>query len=137
MDKWDPIGVKDIPEAGDEYDMYIGDVYDLLRHGASSEEISKHLINIETQRMGLSDGSGKPLLPSALREAAIRELRSLRERLQTPVSLQTRKGFRHWKLFSKHLSPAFVKTQDRRRRGLCIACGHDPCQCAKPKRGTS
>jgi len=136
MDKWDPIGVKDVPQAADEYDNYIDGVDVLLRHGASDKELSEHLIRIETQRMGLSDGSGEPLLPSALRDAAIRELQALGEKLAPSSSPQSRKGFRHWKLFSKHLSPAFAKTQERRQRGLCIACGYSPCQCSKPKRKT-
>ena len=29
MAEWDPIGVSDIPEAADEYDSYIGGVYEL------------------------------------------------------------------------------------------------------------
>jgi len=79
MQKWDPIGVKDVPEAADEYDMYIDDIYCLLKRGASDEELSKHLVKIETERMGLSDANGKPLLPETLREQAIRELQSVPE----------------------------------------------------------
>ena len=135
MDKWDPIGVKDTPQAADEYDNYIDGVRELLRHRAADGELSEYLIRIETERMGLSDASGEPLLPSALREAAISELQALYEELSTK-SPQSRKGFRHWKLFSKHISPAFAKTQERRRQGVCIACGRKPCQCAKPKRKT-
>jgi len=30
MDVWDPIGVKDEPNAQDEYDGYLGGVYELL-----------------------------------------------------------------------------------------------------------
>jgi hypothetical protein len=135
MDKWDPIGVKDVPQAADEYDNYIDGVDELLRHKATDRELSEYLIRIETERMGLSDASEKPLLPSVLREAAIRELQSLGEKLPA-TSPQSPKGFRHWKLFSKHVSPAFAKTQERRRQGVCIACGRKPCQCAKPNRNT-
>jgi hypothetical protein len=77
MQKWDPIGVKDVPEAADEYDMYIDDICCLLKREASDEELSKHLVKIETERMGLSDANGKPLLPETLREQAIRELQSV------------------------------------------------------------
>src|SRR5579862_4883310 len=80
MQKWDPVGVKDVPEAADEDDPYIGDIYDLLKHGVSNEELSKHLVKIETERMGLSDANGKPLLPEVVREVAIRELQSFRGR---------------------------------------------------------
>ncbi len=134
MDKWDPIGANDVPQAADEYDNYIDGVDELLRRGATDKELSEYLIRIETERMGLSDASGEPLLPFALREAAIRELQSLGEKLPRSTSPQSRKGFRHWKLFSKYVSPAFAKTQERRRHGVCIACGRNPCQCAKPNR---
>jgi hypothetical protein len=30
MDVWDPIGVKDIPQASDEYDSYLGEIMELL-----------------------------------------------------------------------------------------------------------
>ena len=33
MDVWDPIGVKDEPNAQDEYDGYLGGVYELLVSG--------------------------------------------------------------------------------------------------------
>ena len=35
MAEWDPIGFNDVPEASDEYDSYIGGVYQLLEQGAS------------------------------------------------------------------------------------------------------
>ena len=35
MDVWDPIGVKDEPMAADEYDRYIGDIFELLKRSAS------------------------------------------------------------------------------------------------------
>jgi hypothetical protein len=54
MDVWDPIGVKDEPNAQDEYDAYLGGVYDLLVSGASDENIQAHLWRIVTERMGLS-----------------------------------------------------------------------------------
>lgn len=40
MDQWDPIGVKDEPNAADEYDGYLGDILLLLKHNASVEEIA-------------------------------------------------------------------------------------------------
>jgi hypothetical protein len=80
MQNWDPIGVKEVPEAADEYDMYIGDVYDLLKRGASDNEISNYLVKVETEGMGLSDGNGKPLLPTVIRQTAIHDLQSIREK---------------------------------------------------------
>lgn len=78
MSKWDPIGVNDIPEAADEYDSYIGDVFDLLRRNATDDEISEYLIWVETERMGLTDLKGNPLLPSEIRANAIWELQRLK-----------------------------------------------------------
>ncbi len=54
MDVWDPIGVKDEPNAQDEYDGYLGGVYKLLVTGASDETIEDHLWRIVTERMWLS-----------------------------------------------------------------------------------
>jgi hypothetical protein len=54
MNVWDPIGVKDEPNAQHEYDGYLGGVYELLVSGASDESIADHLWRIATERMGLS-----------------------------------------------------------------------------------
>jgi hypothetical protein len=55
MDHWDPIGVRDIPEAADEYDRYVGEVYVLLMDNRASEaEISAYLFATATEYMGLS-----------------------------------------------------------------------------------
>jgi hypothetical protein len=51
--EWDPIGVKDIPEAQDEYDMYVSYICRMLRACQSSAEIYNHLRWIESERMGL------------------------------------------------------------------------------------
>jgi hypothetical protein len=51
---WDPIGIKDERNAQDEYDGYLGGVYQLLVSGASDEQIADHLWRIVTERMGLS-----------------------------------------------------------------------------------
>jgi hypothetical protein len=54
MDVWDPIGIKDEPNAQGEYDGYLGGVYELLVSGAPDEKIQDHLWRIVTERMGLS-----------------------------------------------------------------------------------
>ncbi len=51
---WDPIGVRDVPEAQHEYDSYVGGVYRLLVSGASEQQVADHLWRIETDAMGLS-----------------------------------------------------------------------------------
>ena len=51
---WDPIGVRDVPEAQDEYDGYVGGVYRLLAAGAAVRDIAEHLARIERDSMGFS-----------------------------------------------------------------------------------
>jgi hypothetical protein len=64
--EWDPIGVRDIPEAQDEYDGYVGGVYRLLANGASVEEIAAHLASIQRDSMGISSDAAT-LVPVARR----------------------------------------------------------------------
>jgi hypothetical protein len=59
MAEWDPIGVRDWPEAADEYDSYVGVVGQMLHEGASSDEIEQYLRGIREDYMGLGpSGSG-------------------------------------------------------------------------------
>ena len=53
LKEWDPIGVKDVPEAQDEYDSYIPGVCKLLINRESSEKIFQYLWKVETDYMGL------------------------------------------------------------------------------------
>ena len=137
MEKWDPIGVSDEPQAADEYDSYIWGIYGLLKRGAEDKEIATHLLKIETERMGLTDTQGRPLSHSHARDEAVAALRRLRIPIAAAKEPTPRRGFRHWKLFSKFVSPAFAKTQARRQRGLCIGCGSNPCICKNPKKSRS
>ncbi len=57
-EKWDPIGVNDMPGAFGEYDDYAPAVCTLLRHGADDTEIADYLHRSEIGRMGL-DASGR------------------------------------------------------------------------------
>ncbi len=81
MDEWDPIGVSDTPEAADEYDLYIGGVYELLERGASEANIYAYLRATEVDRMEMVDNSGQPLLAEAKRSAAASSLNRLWQRL--------------------------------------------------------
>jgi hypothetical protein len=54
MDVWDPIGVKGIPNAHDEYDSYINTVFEWLTSGASDDDIAKGLLHIASVIMGLA-----------------------------------------------------------------------------------
>lgn len=50
---WDPIGVRGVPPARDEYDMYVPGVLKLLEAGANEKTIATHLLEIERQRMAV------------------------------------------------------------------------------------
>ncbi|WP_338556790.1 hypothetical protein [Erwinia sp. E_sp_B04_7] len=52
---WDPIGVKDIAEADDEYDAYVQPIYEMLRSGKKAEDIYYYLHWLVTEHM-LLDG---------------------------------------------------------------------------------
>ena len=67
---WDPIGISDEPNAQDEYDGYLGGVYELLVGGASDKQIADHLGRIVEERMGL-DPQGESS------EKTIRALRAI------------------------------------------------------------
>lgn len=77
MAEWDPIGVSDIPEAADEYDSYIGGVYELLEGGASEGDIGAYLREIEVERLEMVDSSRQPLLPEARRNTVASSLKKL------------------------------------------------------------
>ena len=62
---WDSLGVKDVPEAKDEYDSYVGGVYRLIASGASAKQIPEHLVRLETDRLGYPDTDPKMLIPLA------------------------------------------------------------------------
>jgi hypothetical protein len=54
--EWDPIGVRDMPEAQDEYDGYVAEIYVMLMdQRAASEMAAAYLLEVATVRMGLSD----------------------------------------------------------------------------------
>ncbi len=50
---WDPIGVRGIEEAADEYDSYAVPVFELLERRSPSQEIAAYLTYIESERMEL------------------------------------------------------------------------------------
>lgn len=51
MDEWDPIGVRGVPEASDEYDHYIGQVDRIASSGGSAAEIAGCLERIEREEI--------------------------------------------------------------------------------------
>jgi|SRR6185437_4244876 len=55
MEEWDPIRVRGIPEAADEYDGYLGPLGSRLREGASVDAVAEYLTEVEEDRMGLGE----------------------------------------------------------------------------------
>ena len=53
LDVWDPIGVKDEPNAQDEYDCCLGSLFHLLTTGATDDQIAEYLWRQGTEHMGL------------------------------------------------------------------------------------
>lgn len=133
MSKWDPIDVSDTAEAADEYDGYIEGISGLLDRKATVQQLSDHLCRIETERMGLADAEGLSLVPPECRNATATALKALTSESPDAEPRPKGKKYRHWTLFIKFISPAFAKTQERRRLGLCIGCGFDPCKCKNPR----
>lgn len=50
---WDPIGLRGIPEAFDEYHMYAPTVLGMLERGALEQEIADYLTSVQRDRMEL------------------------------------------------------------------------------------
>jgi len=71
LQAWDPIGVRDFPDAADEYEPYVYGAFRLLLDGASDAAIAAYLLGVERERMGL-DGT-----PEAHRLAAAGALRAI------------------------------------------------------------
>jgi hypothetical protein len=66
---WDPLGVKNVPEARDEYSSYVGTVVRMVVDGRSVQDIADYLISVEIEAMGLDpvrDPSGRHIEISKL-----------------------------------------------------------------------
>ncbi len=50
---WDPIGVKDSPEAQDEYDSYVWPVYSILLKRGGPRDVAAYLAELVQESMGL------------------------------------------------------------------------------------
>ncbi len=72
-ERWDPIGVRHIEDAADEYDSYVSGIVGVLTSDPDSEHLARYLHGIETVSMGLQGD-----LPRCREVAA--ELRRLVER---------------------------------------------------------
>jgi hypothetical protein len=63
---WDPIGVRDVPQARDEYHSYLPQVFRMLREGQSAESIAGYLGKVTTETMGLSGKAEADLSAAAI-----------------------------------------------------------------------
>jgi len=61
LNVWDPIGIQTEPNAQDEYDGYIGEIYGLLDRKASDQEITDRLLYIVQDTMGLDEAKAEDM----------------------------------------------------------------------------
>ena len=75
LDVWDPIGIADEPMAQDEYDIYIGEMFELLMSGADDHKLVSYLNWVTGERMELGTKSLEELhdVIAALRAIDLRE----------------------------------------------------------------
>jgi hypothetical protein len=53
LNDWDPIGIRDVPTAQDEYDGYVMTIVQMILSGKSLLELCERLLEIEIDAMGL------------------------------------------------------------------------------------
>jgi hypothetical protein len=70
LNVWDPIGIRDEPNAQDEYDGCLWPIFDLLSGGATDEQLNNRLLYFVNERMGLG-ATSEAILPT------IRALRAI------------------------------------------------------------
>ena len=71
LEVWDPIGIKDEPNAQNEYDGYIGPVYDLLVNGGSDSKLNEFLYWAVHDHIGLDAATEADMVPTV---AALRQI---------------------------------------------------------------
>jgi hypothetical protein len=76
MDVWDPIGVRDVPQAQDEYDCCLYPVFRLLTTGATDEQIAEWLREQAGEHMGLGNVRKEAMYPTV---AALRQIKVPRD----------------------------------------------------------
>lgn len=72
MTVWDPIRVKGVPEAQDEYDQYVGHVFTLLTQHKSDDLILDYLTKVVNDNMRLGPADKQEMLPTMQALRAIR-----------------------------------------------------------------
>jgi hypothetical protein len=70
MNEWDPIGVRGVPEAVDEYDTYVRQIHGMLERGTTTAAIETYLTDVQTKWMGM--GEGDPTKQRSIAEHLLR-----------------------------------------------------------------
>jgi hypothetical protein len=52
LEVWDPIGVRNVPQAQDEYDCCLGEIFRLLTTGGTDDQIVDYLWEEASEHMG-------------------------------------------------------------------------------------
>ena len=75
LEVWDPIGIKGESKAQDEYDMYLGHIFELITQQKSDDEIADYLIWAVNENMGLGQAKKQHMLETvrALRKIPLPE----------------------------------------------------------------
>lgn len=66
LQTWDPIGIQNEPHAQDEYDEYIGEIYELLVRGVPDSKLVDYLFSVVYERMGLDTATREDMLPTVV-----------------------------------------------------------------------
>lgn len=56
---WDPIGVAGVPQARDEYESYVPQVFRLLKGTADGKDVADYLLWLSTEHMGMGSNPSK------------------------------------------------------------------------------
>ena len=59
LKEWDPIGVAEVPQAADEYDMYAMAIFTALHSGSTADDIADYLERVAIEWMGLNGNPAK------------------------------------------------------------------------------
>lgn len=51
---WDPIGVREVPQARDEYQDYLPQVFKRVIEASDPATIAEYLLSVESERMGFT-----------------------------------------------------------------------------------
>jgi hypothetical protein len=67
IEDWDPLGISDVSECGEEYDSYIALIYRILVGSRAGDDLVEALCKIERDEMGVRPANSEVLLAVAKR----------------------------------------------------------------------